>query len=128
MKILIIEDDTAIREGLADAMQSEGFDTLTAANGTGSSSAGHSLVVRYSPGNSEVMVPGGEFAMGDHYGFVDPAHPSDELPVHTVKVDSMYVATTTTTNAQFLTFLDAALAAAQITVDTLPKPGWPPPR
>lgn len=32
-RILIIEDDAAIRDGIADAMESEGFDTLTAANG-----------------------------------------------------------------------------------------------
>ena len=90
--------------------------TLTVGNGTGSASASHSIVVRYAPAASEVVVPAGEFAMGDHYGFVDPDHPSDELPIHTVKIDSLYVATTITTNAQFLTFLNAALAAAQITV------------
>jgi DNA-binding response OmpR family regulator len=32
-RILIIEDDNAIRGGIEDAMLSEGFDTLTAANG-----------------------------------------------------------------------------------------------
>jgi len=29
----------------------------------------------------EALIPGGEYAMGDHFGFVDPSHPSDELPV-----------------------------------------------
>ena len=55
---------------------------------------------------SEVLLPGGEFNMGDHYGFVDPNHPSDELPIHKVKVNSLYVATTVTTNQQFVTFLN----------------------
>jgi two-component system, OmpR family, alkaline phosphatase synthesis response regulator PhoP len=32
-RILIVEDDNAIRGGIEDAMQSEGFDTITAANG-----------------------------------------------------------------------------------------------
>ena len=27
---------------------------------------------------SEVLLPGGEYEMGDHFGFVDPSHPSDD--------------------------------------------------
>jgi hypothetical protein len=41
---------------------------------------------------SEVQLPGGEYEMGDHFGFVDPSHPSDELPIHKVKVSSFYMA------------------------------------
>jgi formylglycine-generating enzyme required for sulfatase activity len=54
---------------------------------------------------TEVKLPSGEYEMGDHFGFVDPAHPSDELPIHTVKISSFYIATTETTNQQFLEFL-----------------------
>jgi formylglycine-generating enzyme required for sulfatase activity len=58
----------------------------------------------------EVLVPGGEFEMGDHFGFVDPAHPTDELPVHSVRVNSFYIGTTETTNSQFLMYLNKSFA------------------
>jgi len=57
---------------------------------------------------SEVQLPAGEYRMGDHFGFVDPSHPSDEVPIHLVRVDAFFMATTHTTNAQFLAFLSDA--------------------
>ena len=57
----------------------------------------------------EVQIPGGEFAMGDHYGFVDPGRPSDELPLHAVKINSLFISTTHTTNQQYLAFLNSSL-------------------
>jgi formylglycine-generating enzyme required for sulfatase activity len=65
---------------------------------------------------SEVKLPGGEYEMGDHFGFVDPAHPNDELPIHLVKVNSFYMATMETTNEQFLDFLKSALSDGLIEV------------
>jgi formylglycine-generating enzyme required for sulfatase activity len=65
---------------------------------------------------SEVLVPKGEMAMGDHFGFVDPSHPSDETPIHTVLTDTFYMATMETTNQQFLTFLNSMLSAGSIAV------------
>jgi formylglycine-generating enzyme required for sulfatase activity len=65
---------------------------------------------------TEVSLPGGEYEMGDHYGFVDPSHPSDELPIHKVKVDAIVMAATETTNEQFLTFLNQALLQGQVEV------------
>jgi formylglycine-generating enzyme required for sulfatase activity len=65
---------------------------------------------------SEVMIPGAEYEMGDHFGFVDPAHPSDELPIHSVIVDSFYLAKTETTNEQYLAFLNASLQKGLIEV------------
>ncbi len=65
---------------------------------------------------SEALIPGGEFEMGDHFGFIDPQHPSDELPVHLVKVDSLFMGTTETTNQQFLAFLNSSLADGTIEV------------
>jgi formylglycine-generating enzyme required for sulfatase activity len=64
----------------------------------------------------EVQVPGGEYAMGDHFGFVDPSHPSDETPIHTVKINSFNVSTLETTNKQFLDFLNSALTNGLIEV------------
>ena len=30
-------------------------------------------------------IPAGTFEMGDHHGFVDPQHPSDEVPLYKVR-------------------------------------------
>ncbi|MEI7661624.1 MAG: DUF1566 domain-containing protein [Bacteroidota bacterium] len=81
----------------------------------------HVLLVRGGLDNmslniSESAIPGGEYMMGDHFGFVDPHHPSDELPVHLVKVDSFNMAKTETTNQQFLGFLNAYLIQGLIEV------------
>jgi formylglycine-generating enzyme required for sulfatase activity len=65
---------------------------------------------------AEVRIPGGEFEMGDHYGFVDPSHPSDELPVHAVRVSTFFMATAPTTNQEYLAFLTDALASGLIDV------------
>ena len=65
---------------------------------------------------SEAAIPGGEYNMGDHFGFVDPHHPSDEIPIHLVKVDSFNIATTETTNQQFLSFLNSYLLQGLIEV------------
>jgi formylglycine-generating enzyme required for sulfatase activity len=65
---------------------------------------------------TEVLLPGGEYEMGDHFGFVDPGHPSDELPIHKVKVNSLYIGTTETTNGQFLKYLNDALENGLIEV------------
>jgi formylglycine-generating enzyme required for sulfatase activity len=70
----------------------------------------------YDPAITEVKIPAGEFSMGDHHGFVDPSHPSDELPLHTVRLNSFYIATTETTNQQFLDFLNSSITAGSIEV------------
>jgi formylglycine-generating enzyme required for sulfatase activity len=54
--------------------------------------------------------------MGDHFGFVDPSHPSDETPIHLVKVNTFNIATTVTTNQQYLAFLNASLLMGLIEV------------
>jgi formylglycine-generating enzyme required for sulfatase activity len=64
----------------------------------------------------EVQIPSGTFEMGDHIGFVDPGHPTDELPMHSVKIDSMYMTKTPITNQQYLTYLNSALLKGLIEV------------
>ncbi len=64
----------------------------------------------------EVSIPGGEYEMGDHNGHYDPSHPNDEIPVHSVKVDSIYMSKTEITNNQFLAFLNTSLLAGTVQV------------
>ncbi len=63
-----------------------------------------------------ILIPGGEYEMGDHIGFVDPKHPSDEFPLHKVKLDTFYMAKTELTNNQYLEFLNSALTQGLIEV------------
>ena len=65
---------------------------------------------------NDVVIPGGEFQMGDHFGFVDPNHPSDELPLHSVKVNSFSMAVTETSNQQCCDLLNAAFSKGLIEV------------
>ena len=64
----------------------------------------------------DIKIPGGEFSMGDHFGFVDPKHPSDELPLHDVKVNTFFMSATESTNAQFIAFLNSLLSNGKIEV------------
>lgn len=64
----------------------------------------------------EALIPEGTFNMGDHFGFVDPSHPSDELPLHDVSVDSFYIAKTETTNDQYIAFLNDQLIQGLVEV------------
>jgi formylglycine-generating enzyme required for sulfatase activity len=66
--------------------------------------------------DSEVLLPGGQFDMGDHYGFVDPSHPSDELPIHTVKVNSFSMARTETPNQLVCDLLNIAYGQGLVEV------------
>jgi formylglycine-generating enzyme required for sulfatase activity len=63
-----------------------------------------------------MLIPAGEFAMGDHHNFVDPQHPSDEVPIHTVRLDAFYISATETTNQQYVEYLNAALTQGSIEV------------
>lgn len=64
----------------------------------------------------EAKLPEGTFEMGDHFGFVDPGHPSDELPIHNVTISSFYIAVNETTNQQFLEFLNNSLSKGLIEI------------
>ena len=52
--------------------------------------------------------------MGDHFGFVDPQHPSDEIPLHNVYVDSFYMETTLLTCLEYVQFLNSALINSMV--------------
>jgi len=62
------------------------------------------------------LIPAGMYQMGDHFGFVDPQHPSDEVPLHNVYVDSFYMETTLLTCLEYVQFLNSALAQGSVEV------------
>jgi len=64
------------------------------------------------PPEDMVLVPGGTFQMGDNFneGY------SDELPVHTVTVDSFYMGKHEITNQQYCQYLNSVLSQGLITV------------
>jgi len=57
-------------------------------------------------------IPGGSFIMGGE----DQSNNNDSYPKHKVIVDSFKMGTTEVTNAQFTAYLNAAMAAGEITV------------
>ena len=65
-----------------------------------------------------VLIPGGEFEMGDHHGLgsQDPEHATDEVPVHSVNVDSFYMGSTEATNLQYCDYLNSALEQGLVEV------------
>jgi len=61
-------------------------------------------------------IPAGSFEMGDHHGFVDPKHESDEVPIHTVRLDAFYIGINDVTTKEYCEFLNSALAQKLIVV------------
>jgi formylglycine-generating enzyme required for sulfatase activity/phosphatidylethanolamine-binding protein (PEBP) family uncharacterized protein len=61
-------------------------------------------------------IPAGKFEMGDHFGFVDSKHESDETPIHTVRLDAFYIGIYDVTTREYCEFLNSALAQRQIEV------------
>jgi formylglycine-generating enzyme required for sulfatase activity len=94
---------------------------LTAVNGAGRDSTSKAVTVAAASGPSAfaptwVKIPGGTFSMGDHHSFVDPEHPSDELPLHDVTLSSFYMSTTLVTNSEYVAYLNSAMKSGLIEV------------
>ncbi len=68
------------------------------------------------PAAALVRIPGGSYLMGDHFGFVDPQHPTDELPLHTVNISPFYMAPTLVTCRQYCDYLNAAVTQGLVAV------------
>ena len=64
------------------------------------------------------LIPAGSFEMGDHHGFDDPKHGSDEIPIHKVSLDSFYMGINDVTTKEYCEFLNLALAKNMIEVRT----------
>ena len=62
------------------------------------------------------LIPSGSFEMGDHFGYVDPQHDSDEVPIHKVRLDSFYIGINDITTREYGEFLNAVLAQKLIEV------------
>ncbi len=56
-----------------------------------------------------VRIPGGSYLMGDHFNYVDPGHPTDEMPLHNVFISPLYMATTPVTCREYCDYLNAAI-------------------
>jgi formylglycine-generating enzyme required for sulfatase activity len=63
-----------------------------------------------------VLISGGEFEMGDHYGYVDPQHPTDEIPIHEVTISAFYMDKFDITVQQYCDFLNSVMSQDLITV------------
>ena len=62
------------------------------------------------------LIPGGQFEMGDHHGFVDPKHGGDETPIHTVRLDAFQIGIYTVTTREYCDFLNSAREKKQVEV------------
>jgi formylglycine-generating enzyme required for sulfatase activity len=85
--------------------------------------AGHWLTPDPRVPDDMAYIPGGTFEMGDSFG----EGYSDELPVHTVTVDSFYMGKYEITNRQYCDYLNSAMSQGLITVlssGAVYKPGW----
>ncbi len=61
-------------------------------------------------------IPAGQFERGDHHGFVDPKHGSDEIPIRPIRLDAFYIGINDITTKEYCSFLNAALARKGIEV------------
>jgi formylglycine-generating enzyme required for sulfatase activity len=71
------------------------------------------------------LIPAGRFEMGDHHSLGAERHPSDEIPVHGVRLDAFHIGKMETTNRQYCEFLNEARQLKWIRVErgqvTLPN-------
>ncbi len=63
-----------------------------------------------------VRIPGGSYIMGDHFGFVDPEHPNDELPLHRVYISPFFMGRTLVTCREYCDYLNAAMRQGLVEV------------
>jgi len=68
------------------------------------------------PFDGFMLIPGGEFEMGDHHDLGGREHRSDEVPAHKVRLDAFYMAVTETTNEMCVRFLNGVLAKRLLAV------------
>jgi formylglycine-generating enzyme required for sulfatase activity len=94
------------------------MDATSAAKKAGKTILASCFVVAFEASAQPAMValPAGEFEMGDHAGFVDPSHPSDEVPIHEVRISAFLIGKTDVTVQQYRDYLASALSQGTIRV------------
>jgi formylglycine-generating enzyme required for sulfatase activity len=65
-------------------------------------------VTTTAPSSGQALIPSGEFVMGDHAGYVDPQHPSDEIPLHTVRLSAFFIGKSDVTVQEYCEYLNAS--------------------
>ena len=63
-------------------------------------------------------IPGGTFTMGDEFNTVDPNHPTDEVPLHTVTLSGFDMGKFDVTAEQYCDYLNSALSQGLIQVES----------
>jgi Raf kinase inhibitor-like YbhB/YbcL family protein len=63
-----------------------------------------------------VTISAGSLQRGDHHGFDDPKHGSDEIPIRLIHLDSFSIGVNNVTTKEYCEFLNAALAKRSIEV------------
>ena len=86
------------------------LDQIALTTTTGTSNAVIPFTAQY------VRIPGGNFLMGDQFGYVDIKHYTDEIPVHNVYISPFYMDTTLVTCREYCDYLNAALAQGLVEV------------
>jgi formylglycine-generating enzyme required for sulfatase activity len=86
------------------------LDNISVTVQTGASNAVIPFTAQY------VRIPGGNFLMGDQFGYIDIKHYTDEVPVHNVYISPLYMDTTLVTCREYCDYLNAALAQGLIMV------------
>ena len=92
--------------------------TATRSSGSATSEASLSptALASTSPSYEMARIPGGAFEMGDHSGYADPQHPSDELPIHSVKITAFAIGVNDVTVDQYVDYLNSAMSAGLLRV------------
>lgn len=98
--------------GAAAAALVSGIGNLVAADDEAEAKQSTTAATAFVP--QMAYIPGGSFEMGDHFNFVDPDHPSDEVPLHTVSIGPFFMSTTLLTCSEYCEYLNAALSQGLI--------------
>jgi len=89
---------------------------LRSAFAAGALALGQDCILAQEKLSGFALIPAGKFEMGDHHGFVDPKHGSDETPLHAVSLGAFHMGIYDVTTRQYCEFLNAVLGQRMIEV------------
>lgn len=104
------------KQGKRQEVSSRAGEAATASASAGA--AAGSAAKQFVPAAIEgfAQIPAGKFERGDHHGFVDPKHGSDELPVRAIRVDAFAMGINHVTTKEYCEFLNDASKKSLIEV------------